>query len=179
MDQYLIAFGSNLGEREHWIRQAIALIEELIGNILKVSQVYETAPIGPADQSFLNGALVCQSRITSPFAVLEGLLSIEKRLGRIRDTFWGNRTIDLDLIAWKTGDGKFPLIETENLSLPHPRCIERDFVMVPVCEIASEWYFARSQQCFSAYLEKTQIKSIQKKWGSLGSPYNEQNTEKD
>jgi len=175
MDQYLIALGSNLGSRELTIARAIALIEEQVGKILIVSQLYETEPIGNADQQFLNGALVCQSRITSPFAVLATLLAIEKSLGRTRETYWGNRTIDLDIVLWRREDGKYPRIDTPELVLPHPRCTERDFVLVPACEIAGNWQYPESGQCLSGYLSLLKTHTIQKKWGPHGPPPKMQN----
>lgn len=176
MDQYLIAFGSNLGSRDLTISQAIALIGKQVGGILRVSHFYETAPIGNADQQFLNGALICQSTITCPFAVLRTLLAIEKSLGRTRETHWGNRTIDLDLIMWQRTDGESSRIVSPELSLPHPRCTERDFVLIPACEIAGDWQHPESGQCLSHYLNQLTTHTVQKKWEPQGPPPKMQNT---
>lgn len=176
MDSYLIAIGSNLGDRMHNIREAQALIAARVGKILKVSSIYETLPVGNANQCFLNGALICQSLFKQPKQILKILLDIERDLGRVRETHWGNRTIDLDLILHQNSEGSFPLVQSKDLQIPHPRCTERDFVLVPACEIAGQWLLPPHQVPLSSYLPIVKIHSIQKNWGPCGPLEHSQNS---
>ena len=135
--EYLIAIGSNLGDREEHIQGAIELIGKSIGKPVRVATLYETAPVGAADQQFLNSALIVLSKLP-PAEVLQLLLNIEKVLGRLREVHWGNRTIDLDIILVKK-NGEPMSVSTESLNVPHPRLLERDFVLCPCAEIAPDW----------------------------------------
>lgn len=143
--EYLIALGSNLGNRLATLGQAINQIETRCGNTTARSSFYRTSPVGAADEEFINGAISVQS-IHPPEFVMTTLLSIEERLGRTREVHWGNRTIDLDLIlAKKILGAEFEavcenlIINSVGLQIPHPRMLERDFVLVPAAEIAPDW----------------------------------------
>lgn len=138
MDTYLIALGANVGDREYYIEQAIDAIRRKCGKVLNVASVLETEPIGAADQPFLNTALLCESSL-DPEALLAELATIEKDLGRERKERWGNRTIDCDIILWKTSDGRFPAFSSPTLTIPHPEAHKRLFVLNPAAEIAGKW----------------------------------------
>lgn len=127
-----ISFGSNLGKREENIKNAIWLMSEDPNiTIKKVSSIYETEPFGKKDQGwFLNGVLEILTKFP-PYDLLMVLEDIERRLGRKRSIKWGPRTIDLDILLF----GK-ELIETPNLKVPHPGLHQRNFVLVPLAEIA-------------------------------------------
>lgn len=131
-----IAVGSNLGDRLKTILMAVEMIDDLSGvSVLRVSTFLETDAVGEIDQpDFLNGVLKVQSDLQAA-TMLEHLLSIEARLGRDRSSVpsGGPRTIDLDLLMW--GD---EIIETADLTLPHPRFHERAFVLLPMVELAPE-----------------------------------------
>jgi 2-amino-4-hydroxy-6-hydroxymethyldihydropteridine diphosphokinase len=129
-----IALGSNLGDREAHLRNAIAA---LLPNVpdLRVSSFYETAPVdvpGPAPL-FLNAAATGTSELSAR-AVLDLLLTIEQQLGRERPYEGAPRTIDLDLILY--GD---TVINAPGLIVPHPRFRRRRFVLEPLAEIAPDW----------------------------------------
>ena len=136
--EYLVGVGSNLDDRHGWIERALKLLEESGVEILKRSTLIESAPIGAADKAFINGAIVCRSHL-NPQEFMALLLKIEIKLGRVRDVRWGNRNIDLDLLLAKGSDGQEIAIHSEQLTLPHPRMWERDFVMNPAREI---WEFS-------------------------------------
>lgn len=147
--EYLIAIGSNLGDRLQNLHRSLSLIETRCGNITARSSFYRTAPVGAADQEFINGAIILESELV-PQDLMMTLLAIEQSLGRTREVHWGNRTIDLDLVLAriKTSSeeshstpipGNSIVIESESLVVPHPRMLERDFVLVPAAEIAPEW----------------------------------------
>jgi 2-amino-4-hydroxy-6-hydroxymethyldihydropteridine diphosphokinase len=126
-----IALGANLGDRESSLKEAIRRLDAEAGiSVESVSPVYETAPVGYTDQpSFLNMAIRVETRL-EPIDLLRRLLAVEQEMGRVRDIRWGPRTIDLDLLVY--GD---TLLETQELTLPHPRIGERAFVLYPLRDI--------------------------------------------
>lgn len=136
MTRALIAIGSNLGDRSTNIERSLAALGELPGvDVVRVSTVIETDPVGPPGQGpYLNAAAAIDTSL-DPFELLECMLGVEHWLGRdrSREQRWGPRTIDLDLLAH--GD---TVLETPNLTLPHPRLHERDFVLRPLAEIAAD-----------------------------------------
>lgn len=141
MNTFLIALGSNLGDRKYYIDQAVLAIGDRLGKVTDIAEVLETEPIGAADQSFFNTALLCQTAL-DPEAALAELLRIEIDLGRVRMERWGNRTIDCDIILWRAKDGSFPPYKSETLTIPHPETCSRDFVLGPAAEIAGDWIHA-------------------------------------
>lgn len=148
MNEYLIAIGSNMGDRLDLIRQAARLIEARCGKIHGRSPLYATDPIGSADKPFLNGALVLASML-DPHSLLKVLLEIEMSLGRERSVHWGNRTMDLDIILARDGVGQPIQIDLEILQIPHARMLERDFVLVPSGDVAAEWIHPLSHKSLS------------------------------
>lgn len=136
-DLALIALGSNLGDRERWLAEAVTLIEQHIGPVISLSSFYETQPIGNATELFLNGALICKTS-KKPLEILRHLLGIEEELGRQRIAAKGNRNIDLDLLLVNQNAESLTW-DCPELTLPHPEMLHRDFVMIPAVEIAGEW----------------------------------------
>ena len=127
-----VALGSNLGNREQYLRDAVAALEPVISG-LKVSSFYDTAPVGVGDQPrFLNAAAIGTTTLTAR-ALLDTLLGIEATLGRTRPHAGAARTVDLDLILY--GD---QIIEERDLVVPHPRFRQRRFVLEPLSEIAPD-----------------------------------------
>ncbi|MCR8846613.1 2-amino-4-hydroxy-6-hydroxymethyldihydropteridine diphosphokinase [Paenibacillus sp. SC116] len=128
-----IALGANLGDRERTLSEGLGhlhLNEDV--NVLHCSSLYETDPVGYVDQpAFLNMAAVVETRL-SPEQLLDAMLNIEQKLGRVREIRWGPRTLDLDLLSMQGVK-----METEKLILPHPRMGERLFVLVPLADIVT------------------------------------------
>ncbi|EJO5348846.1 2-amino-4-hydroxy-6-hydroxymethyldihydropteridine diphosphokinase [Clostridium botulinum] len=125
-----VAFGSNMGEKENYIKKALEKIEEKGIKIIKVSPIYETEPYGVLDQdSFLNGMVKIETNLT-PEDLIKKLLYIEKQLDRVRERKWGPRTIDLDIIFYDD-----LIINKENLIIPHKDMENREFVLKPLCDI--------------------------------------------
>lgn len=128
-----IGVGANLGDRAATIDAAVAAIGRLDGvELLAASSLYETDPVGPPQPRYLNGAVAVNTVLSAP-ELLRGLLEVERRLGRVRIDSERNapRTIDLDLLLhgesiWREAD----------VEVPHPRLMERAFVLVPLLEIA-------------------------------------------
>lgn len=128
-----IALGSNLGDKEANLRQALKLLAEQGIIIKKVSRFLATEPYGVTDQpTFLNG-VCCVETILPPLELLAALLAVENKMGRVRLRHWGERNIDLDLLLYEN-----VIMETEKLRLPHPDMQNRDFVLLPFAEIAPE-----------------------------------------
>ena len=128
-----IALGSNLGDRERYLREALVELASSIVD-LRVSTFHDTDPVGVGDQPrFLNAAAT--GRTTLPArALLSGLLEVEQHFGRRRPHPGAPRTLDLDLILY--GDR---IIDEPDLNVPHPRFRERLFVLEPLAEIAADW----------------------------------------
>ena len=127
-----VGLGSNLGDRKTTLRTAIQRLETL-GRIAGVSSLYETEPVGNLEQpSFLNAVIALDTAL-APVDLLAALLGIERDLGRVRSFPNAPRTLDLDLLLVDDA-----IIDTPDLTLPHPRLHERPFVLVPLAEIAPE-----------------------------------------
>jgi 2-amino-4-hydroxy-6-hydroxymethyldihydropteridine diphosphokinase len=131
-----VGLGSNLGDREATIRRAVELLAARPGiEVVSVSSLRETDPVGYEDQPrFLNGALALEVDLTAR-GLLDELLAVERELGRdrARETRWGPRTIDLDLLLY--GE---ETVDEPGLTVPHPRLAERQFVLEPLHELDSE-----------------------------------------
>jgi 2-amino-4-hydroxy-6-hydroxymethyldihydropteridine diphosphokinase len=131
----LIGLGSNLGDRKAILDGAVAQLRQTPELIVRsVSTYHATEPVGgPAGQRpFLNAAAVLETTI-DPLALLHRLQEIEAGAGRVRTVRWGERTLDLDLLLF--GD---QIIDTPELSVPHPRLAVRRFVLLPLEEIAPD-----------------------------------------
>jgi 2-amino-4-hydroxy-6-hydroxymethyldihydropteridine diphosphokinase len=132
MTRVAIALGSNLGDREQYLRQAIAAIAPFVQQ-LRVSTFHDTAPVGVGPQpTFLNAAAVGETNL-SALQLLRALLAIEQRFGRERPFPGAARTLDLDVILYDDDIEQSP-----ELTLPHPRFRERRFVLEPLAEIAPD-----------------------------------------
>ena len=130
-NQIYLHTGTNLGDREANLKRANERIMEEIGPIEKASRVYRTKAWGITDQpDFLNQALLVSTHL-SPFELLEKIQEIERRMGRVREIKWGERIIDIDILFYND-----EIIDTENLTIPHPYLHYRNFVLLPLMDIA-------------------------------------------
>lgn len=123
----VLALGSNLGDRAATLSSAVRALGQVAGLATeRVSPVVETEPVGgPEQDDYLNAVLVGRTTL-SAHDLLSGAQSVEAAHGRVRDTRWGARTLDVDIIVY--GD---LVSRGERLELPHPRAHERAFVLVP------------------------------------------------
>jgi 2-amino-4-hydroxy-6-hydroxymethyldihydropteridine diphosphokinase len=127
-----VGLGANLGPREETLLRAVEFLGAEDGvEIVALSQLRETDPLGIEDQPrFLNGAVVVETTL-GPRELLDVLLRVERELGRVRDgTRWGPRVIDLDLLAYGT-----EVVDQPGLRVPHPRLHERRFVLEPLGDL--------------------------------------------
>ncbi len=159
--QAIVSLGSNLGDR-------CAIIEEALKNLfntkgvkeIKTSSLYETLPVGYADQpDFINAACLVETELSS-LDFLHVLLNIEQQFKRKRLFKNGPRTLDMDLIAYGS-----EICETQELILPHPRMHERAFVLIPLSEIAPDFKIAKHNRTVSellGLLDREELNKVKK-----------------
>lgn len=133
-----IAFGGNLGDPIKTLHNALPMLGDAVGDVVRLSSLYETKALtlnGATQPNYINAVLAVSTNL-EPDEVLVQLLRIEKELGRDRsaDKRWEPRTIDLDLLFVND-----VVRQSENLTLPHPEISKRDFVLRPLVEIAPEF----------------------------------------
>ena len=142
-----LGLGTNLGDKEANLRTAIYKLQERIGKQVSLSSFYETAPWGfESDHSFLNAAIGLETNL-SPIEVLHITQEIEKELGRTKKSVNGSysdRLIDIDILLYDT-----LVLQTPELTIPHPLMTERDFVMNPLIEIAGNVIHPTRQKTLS------------------------------
>mgnify|MGYP006112826507 FL=1 len=133
MNIVFLQLGSNLGERESLLQDAIIAIEGRIGQVVEKSKVYESTPWRVEGQeNYLNQIVKVKTELLAD-DILSTVLDIEKELGRIRLEKWGERLIDIDIIFYND-----EIIETSQLCVPHKHMHERMFVLTPLNNIAPE-----------------------------------------
>lgn len=136
-----MSLGTNLGDKEKNLRDAVHKIEEQIGKVISLSAFYMTAPWGfESDNSFLNAAVCIETELL-PLEVLQKTQEIERELGRTHKSTGGvysDRLIDIDLLMYDDLILSATSPSGAELNLPHPLMVERDFVMRPMAEIAPE-----------------------------------------
>lgn len=142
MNKSYLSLGSNMGDRVGMLREGVRLLKEHpTVDVVKISSLYETDPIGFTEQdAFLNMVVYLQTDL-SAFELLEVCQDIERKLDRKREIRWGPRTIDLDILLYNQDK-----LETENLIIPHPRMHERAFVLVPLLELDPDQDFIEPQR---------------------------------
>ena len=132
-----LSLGSNLGDRRARLREAV----DSLPDVVAVSPVYETAPVGgPEQDNFLNLVVELDTELT-PFQLLGVCHRIESSAERVRETRWGPRTLDIDII-WMEG----VQMAEERLTIPHPRWKARRFVLAPLRDLAPELVGERELQ---------------------------------
>ncbi|MBM6992956.1 MAG: 2-amino-4-hydroxy-6-hydroxymethyldihydropteridine diphosphokinase [Prevotella sp.] len=131
-----LGLGSNLGNRKTLIRQAIGLLGERVGGVVRQSSLLETEPWGfTSSHKFVNACVACQTEHT-PREVLAITQEIEREMGRrekSHDGIYHDRTIDIDILLYDHLH-----LQAKDLSIPHPKMFERDFVMKPLREICPD-----------------------------------------
>lgn len=126
----VVALGSNLGDREKYIKDAVNTLNEGSNEVEHMSDLIETKPYGNTNQdNFLNGVLVMKT-LLSPNELLQFLHNIEQMAGRERKEHWGPRTLDLDIIFYDN-----IIMNTETLSIPHIDMENREFVLRPLAQL--------------------------------------------
>ena len=144
MNIVYLQLGSNLGKRVQFISEAIQKISELIGKVNVRSQIYESTPWRVDGQENYLNQIVEVTTIFSAQDTLAAILKIESDLGRVRVEKWGERLIDIDIIFFNND-----IIETAELCIPHKHMHERNFVLVPLNEIAGDFFHPKYNKTVS------------------------------
>ena len=132
MHLVFLGLGTNMGQREHHLEQAVAGLSPVM-RVTAVSPIYETAPWGLEDQpAFLNLCLAGKTSL-SPQKLLSTIQNLEEKLGRTPTVKWGPRLIDIDILLYEDF-----ILQTDHLTIPHPLMTERAFVLVPLADIAPQ-----------------------------------------
>jgi 2-amino-4-hydroxy-6-hydroxymethyldihydropteridine diphosphokinase len=167
---YYLGLGSNLGDREANISNALSALLRDEVEVVKRSSLYETEPRDVPDQPwFLNLVAECRTRLF-PFQLMDLLLRMERELGRRRASGVGRgpRPIDLDILL-----AGHAVIQTPKLTVPHPRMRERRFVLEPLLEIAPDLKDPESGRPFSVFLAATKSQKVRKlvsQGANVGTP---------
>jgi len=138
-----IGLGSNLSEPIEQVKKAIKAIEKIVqSEVISVSSLYLSKPMGPQDQeNYINGVLALKTSL-SAIELLDALQAIENEAGRVRkENRWGARILDLDIILFGN-----EIINTERLTIPHYGMSEREFVLIPLAEIAPQLQLPNGQK---------------------------------
>jgi 2-amino-4-hydroxy-6-hydroxymethyldihydropteridine diphosphokinase len=155
-----ISLGSNIGNRYDYLSKAIEyLTKHPKIQLVNTSSVYETDPVGYEDQDlFLNMVIEIQTE-WSPLELLDFCLKVELELGRKREVVWGPRTIDLDILLYNQEN-----IKSEKLIIPHPRMLERNFVMIPLSEIKPDIIIPNIEKPLDAWIKELANKEGVRIW---------------
>ena len=154
-----IGLGSNVGDRETHLREAVGQLKSL-GRMIRTSSLYETAPVGGPEQDWYLNAVVTLFTELDPRSLLRGLHAIEDLAGRTREVRWGPRTLDLDLLAYDA-----ITIRTTDLTIPHPRAHERAFVLVPLAEVwAKADLGVGTAGDLAATIDRTEVVLVAQDW---------------
>lgn len=145
-----------MGERPQFLKEAIEKIAESDKiSIRRVSSVYESQPVGYENQGwFLNLVVEVQTSF-EPVPLLEHLLSVEEQMGRKRGKKWGPRNIDLDMLFYENH-----IIDSDRLTVPHPRMHQRRFVLEPLAQIAPEFLHPLLGKSVRELLESCEDESV-------------------
>ncbi|MGE7782018.1 2-amino-4-hydroxy-6-hydroxymethyldihydropteridine diphosphokinase [Peribacillus sp. NPDC097264] len=155
-----LSIGSNMGESFDTFQRAFQLLsEDPHIKLVSCSSLYETDPVGYTDQDcFLNAVIKVETDLT-PEDLLRACMQVERKLGRKRNVRWGPRTLDLDILLYNHEN-----VETEILSIPHPRMHERAFVIIPLMELESDIILPKMNTSLSDLLEKIPDKEGVRLW---------------
>ncbi len=134
MNIAFLIVGTNLGNKQKNLSEAISNLAKNVGVVSQVSSVYETAPWGLANQPFFYNQAVEIHTSLDAATLLQQLLQIEAHMGRIRTERYGTRIVDIDILFFN-----HEIITTDSLLIPHPRIAERNFVLAPLAEIVPDW----------------------------------------
>ncbi|WP_310430201.1 2-amino-4-hydroxy-6-hydroxymethyldihydropteridine diphosphokinase [Chamaesiphon sp. VAR_48_metabat_135_sub] len=150
-----IGLGSNLGDSRSILIGAIDRLQKHPQiELLAISSWYLTDPIGPPQPDYINGCATIETSL-APLDLLNILQAIESEFGRVRQEIWGARTLDLDLLLYDN-----LIIDLPTLQIPHPRMIERAFVLVPLAEIAPDSIEPKSGHSIATLCHKLEYSGV-------------------
>jgi 2-amino-4-hydroxy-6-hydroxymethyldihydropteridine diphosphokinase len=158
--QVYLSLGANVGNREKAIHDALAAIENETIRIHARSSLYETEPQEVTDQPWFLNMVVCCETTLFPTQLLNVLMRVERELGRVRGPSVvrrGPRTIDIDILLYNNA-----IVDTPQLTIPHPRMLDRRFVLEPLLEIAPDLKMPGTGKPLKSYLRAVAAQNIRK-----------------
>ena len=147
MVRVYLGLGSNLGDREANLREAVRRLEQRVA-IDALSAQYETPPMGPPDQPWYLNAVCGGATELEPRELLASVKRIEREMGRVPTVHWGPRIIDIDILFYDD-----LVLDSPELVIPHPGILHRPFVLVPLADIAPEFVHPHLGESVSALLQ--------------------------
>jgi 2-amino-4-hydroxy-6-hydroxymethyldihydropteridine diphosphokinase len=142
------SLGSNIGDREEHLRQAVERLAANDVRVLHTSRIYETEPVGYKNQAWFLNQVVEAETVLFPVQLLTRIGRVERELGRVRTLRNGPRTIDIDILFYGAA-----VVDTKRLQIPHPRLAERRFVLAPLAELAPDMRHPVTQRSVRQMLE--------------------------
>jgi len=152
-----IALGSNLGDSCQILKSALETLDRFSGiTVEAVSETYQTIAVGPPQPDYFNACAVLSTDL-EPQALLDTLLEVEAQFGRVRWERWGARLLDLDLLLFDD-----LVMEQPGLQIPHPRMVERAFVLIPLADVAADWVEPISGKAIAFLVQQIDCSGVQK-----------------
>lgn len=150
-----LGIGGNMGDRLELLNQCVRLLDAHPRiTVDDISSVYETAPLGPSEDDFLNIAVRVLTDL-APMPLLRACQAVEDQLGRVRTVRWGPRTMDVDILLY--GDRS---MASTTLTVPHPELVNRTFALVPLLEVAPGWRLPDGTSLATAVVALAPIEGI-------------------
>jgi 2-amino-4-hydroxy-6-hydroxymethyldihydropteridine diphosphokinase len=161
MKSVFLGIGSNLGNREINMQQAIEHVGKRVGEVFRTSAIYETEPWGfQSDDAFLNMVIAVETQ-SNPHDLLSEILNIESSLGRVRNkVHYSSRIIDIDILLYED-----VVLSEPDLTIPHALLHKRRFVLIPLCELASDLVHPVLKKTFRELLDACEDSSNVKLFG--------------
>ena len=152
-----LGLGSNIGDRRANLAEAVQRLAQIPAvEIVRTSSIYETAPVGPQDQPDFFNQVVQVEVSCMPRQLLGLVQGIEQQMGRVRRRRWGERIIDIDILLY--GD---ETIDELDLQIPHPQMLARQFVLVPLAEIAPDLALPDGRRAADAAAGSAQVRRVE------------------
>lgn len=159
METAYLSLGSNMGDREANLARAVEELRRRGVHILRQSSLYETEPLEIREQAWFLNCVVEIETTATPSELLPMLLEVEREMGRLRGTKYGPQLIDMDILLYGA-----TVVDTPELTVPHPKMTERRFVLVPLNELASDIRHPVLRKTIAELLAETPDQSQVRVW---------------
>ncbi|MCX7698405.1 MAG: 2-amino-4-hydroxy-6-hydroxymethyldihydropteridine diphosphokinase [Candidatus Goldbacteria bacterium] len=153
MNTVYFSIGSNIGDKKNNLRNAIKLLKKNNINIIKISSVYKTEPVGVKNQPYFYNICIKAKTRLDPENLLKLIKIIEKKIGRKKVKKWGPRIIDIDILFFNN-----IILNKRKLKIPHPEIIKRNFVLIPLYEINKNIYHPVEKKTIKNIIKSLKLK---------------------